>query len=114
MKETITKEVPKAVQATMEILIRRKHGLIPDQQWQMLRSLDTHVDDFKRNGNYDGIQLMALGCRNYSMTQDMFSTEFVEGMYARVSALSLTLNIRHLLIWSVGSHKLADTGYPYL
>lgn len=78
------KEIPKAVLATMELLIRRKHGLISDQDWQLLSRLDSHIDDFKQNGKYGGIELMAMGTSQFSFTQDTFSKDFVAAMYARV------------------------------
>src|SRR4051812_47723937 len=70
----------------MEILVRRKHGLIPDQTWEMLCRLDGHLDDFKQNGKYGGIELMAMGTSQYSWTQDTFNKEFVAAMYGRVRA----------------------------
>jgi hypothetical protein len=70
--------------ATMEILIRRKYGLIPDNVWEMLCRLDSHIEDFKANGNYGGIELMALGTSHFSFTQNMFSKDFVADMYGRV------------------------------
>jgi hypothetical protein len=75
----------------MELLIRRKHGLIPDQVWEMLLRLDTHTDDFKQNGKYGGIELMALGTTHMSWTGDTFNKDFVAGMYARVLTNSMTL-----------------------
>ncbi|KAF2187202.1 SET domain-containing protein [Zopfia rhizophila CBS 207.26] len=85
------REIPKAVLAAMEILIRQKHGLIRDKDWEMLCRLDTHIDDFKRNGKYAEIELMAMGTSQFSWTQDTFSKDFVAGMYARVLTNSLTL-----------------------
>ncbi|KAF2463037.1 SET domain-containing protein [Lindgomyces ingoldianus] len=85
------KSVPKAVIATMEILTRRKHGLITDNAWELLCCLDTHIEDFKANGKYGGIELMALGTSQLSFTQDTFSKDFVAGMYARVLTNSLTV-----------------------
>jgi hypothetical protein len=85
------KEIPKAVLATMELLVRRKHGLIPDKVWDMLLRLDTHTDDFKQNGKYGGIELMALGTTHMSWTQDAFNKDFVAEMYARVLTNSMTL-----------------------
>lgn len=75
----------------MEILIRRKHGLIDDQTWQLLCHLDSHVDDFKNNGNYGGIELMAMGTSQFSATQDTFTKDFVAAMYARILSNSMTL-----------------------
>lgn len=69
----------------MEILIRRKHGQMNDQQWNMLCSLDTHLDDFRRAGTYDNIHLMAMGVQKFSGTEREFPLSFVEGMYGRVS-----------------------------
>lgn len=75
----------------MEILVRRKNGLIDDPTWQLLCHLDSHVNDFKENGNYGGIELMAMGTSQFSATQDTFSKDFVAGMYARLLSNSLTL-----------------------
>lgn len=85
------KELPKAVLGVMELLVRKKHGLISDQDWQLLCQLDSHVDDFKKNGKYGGIELMALGTSQFSFTQDTFSKDFVAAMYARILSNSLTL-----------------------
>jgi hypothetical protein len=75
----------------MEILVRRKHGLIDDQTWQLLCHLDSHVDDFKANGNFGGIELMAMGTSQFSATQDTFNKEFVAAMYARILSNAMTL-----------------------
>lgn len=75
----------------MEILVRRKHGLLDDQTWQLLCHLDSHIDDFKTNGNYGGIELMAMGTSQFSATQDTFSKDFVAAMYARILSNSMTL-----------------------
>lgn len=75
----------------MEILVRRKHGFINDQTWQLLCHLDSHIDDFKANGNYDGIELMAMGTSEFSATQDTFNKDFVAQMYARILSNSMTL-----------------------
>ncbi|KAF2252989.1 SET domain-containing protein [Trematosphaeria pertusa] len=91
LKPVSDKEIPKAVLACMDVLVRRKHGLILDRDWEMLCELDTHIDDFKRNGKYGGIELMALGTSQFSFTQDTFSKDFVAGMYARILSNSLTL-----------------------
>lgn len=73
----------------MEILIQRKHGLIPDQVWEMLLRLDSHIDDFRKNGKYGGIELMALGTSQFSWTQDTFDKDFVAAMYARASTITV-------------------------
>ncbi|KAF2270406.1 SET domain-containing protein [Lojkania enalia] len=91
LKPISDKEIPKAVLAAMELLIRRKHGLIADSDWVLLCRLDTHIDDFKRNGKYGGIELMAMGTSQFSWTQDTFSKDFVAGMYARILTNSLTI-----------------------
>lgn len=80
----IGKDLPKAVLACMELLTRRKHGLIADKEWQKLCELPTHVDDFKRNGTYENIELMAMGAGQFSVAQDMFNKDFVAAMYMRV------------------------------
>jgi hypothetical protein len=75
------KEIPKAVLACMELLVRRKHGLISDNEWETLCRLQSHIDDFKQNGSYGSIELM---------TQDMFNRDFVAAMYARASPYPLS------------------------
>lgn len=82
------RDLPKAVLACMELLSRRKHGLIPDEDWNLLCRLQTHIDDFKANGSYANIELMAMGASQFSMTQTMFDKDFVAAMYARVSKLA--------------------------
>ncbi|KAL5407246.1 hypothetical protein PMIN06_003785 [Paraphaeosphaeria minitans] len=91
LKPVADKELPKAVLGCMEILVRRKQGLIDDQTWQLLCHLDSHIDDFKANGNYDGIELMAMGTSQFSATQDTFNKDFVAQMYARILSNSMTL-----------------------
>lgn len=88
-RPVVNKDIPKAVRACMEILIRRKHGLILDPAWEMLCRLDTHVEDFQRNGSYSEIQLMAMAANAFSFTQDSYSIEAVAAMYARVSQSTL-------------------------
>lgn len=78
------KEIPKAVLVCMELLVRRKHGLISGDDWETLCRLQSHIDDFKQNDSYGNIELMALGARQFSSTQDMFNRDFVAAMYARV------------------------------
>jgi hypothetical protein len=68
----------------MELLTRRKHGLISDDEWTLLCQLQTHIDDFKKNGSYENIELMAMGASQFSLTQNMFDKDFVAAMYARV------------------------------
>ena len=78
------REIPKAVLATMELLIRRKHGLIPDEDWELLNRLQMHLDDFKANGSLEMIELMAMGASQFSWTQNTFTKDFVAAMYGRV------------------------------
>ncbi|KAH9873928.1 hypothetical protein IAQ61_004555 [Plenodomus lingam] len=85
------KELPKAVLACMEVLSRRKHGLISDDEWEQLCRLQSHIDDFKKNGSYPNIELMAMGASQFSLTQGMFDKDFVAAMYARTLTNSLTL-----------------------
>ncbi|KAI8940426.1 hypothetical protein NX059_004114 [Plenodomus lindquistii] len=85
------KELPKAVLACMEILSRRKHSLISDEEWERLCRLQTHIDDFKKSSSYPNIELMAMGASQFSLTQETFDKDFVAAMYARVLTNSLTL-----------------------
>lgn len=78
------REIPKAVLACMDLLTMKKHNIIPEQAWEMLLSLPSHVDDFKASGNYSNIELMAMGASQFSVTQDLFDKDFVAAMYARV------------------------------
>ncbi|KAF2035938.1 hypothetical protein EK21DRAFT_53752 [Setomelanomma holmii] len=87
----IGKDMPKAVLACMKLLIRRKYGLISDDEWEKLCQLPTHVDDFKQSGTYENIELMAMGAGQFSLTQNMFNKDFVAAMYMRVLTNSLTL-----------------------
>ena len=77
--------LPKAFLACIELLTRRKHGLISDQDWEMLCHLPSHVDDFKRNGTYGNIEMMAMGAPQFSLPPSMFDKDFIAAMYARVS-----------------------------
>lgn len=82
------RDLPKAVLACMELLSRRKQDLISDDDWKLLCRLQTHIDDFKQNGSYPNIELMAMGVSQFSLTQSMFDKDFVAAMYARVSSPS--------------------------
>lgn len=62
-----------------------------DPTWQLLCHLDSHIDDFKANGNFGGIELMAMGTSQFSATQDTFNKDFVAQMYARILSNSMTL-----------------------
>lgn len=73
----------------MKVLTRRKHRLIEDDHWTLLCQLRTHIDDFKKNGAYKDIELMAKGASGYSLTEDMFDKDFAEALYARVGNRSL-------------------------
>jgi hypothetical protein len=90
--------MPKAVLACMELLTRRKHGLITDDEWTLLCQLPTHIDDFRKNKAYENIELMAMGTSQFSLTQNMFNKDFVAAMYARVcpsiSSLKVLLIVR--------------------
>jgi hypothetical protein len=72
----------------MDLLRMKKHDIVPEQAWSMLLSLPSHVDDFKANGNYGNIELMAMGASQFSLTQELFDKDFVAAMYARVSRQS--------------------------
>jgi hypothetical protein len=77
--------LPKGFLACMELLIRRKHSLISDEDWRLLCNLPCHIDDFKQNGTYGNIELMAMGAGQFSVSQNMFNRDFVAAMYGRVS-----------------------------
>jgi hypothetical protein len=79
--------LPKAVLACMELLTRRKHGLIHDDEWALLCQLPTHIDDFKKTEAWENIELMAMGASQFSLTQNMFNKDFVSAMYARVRSI---------------------------
>lgn len=81
--------LPKAFLASMEILTRRKHGLIPDKDWELLCQLPSHIDDFKRNGTYQNIEMMAMGAAQFSLPQNVFDKDFVAAMYGRVSGTQI-------------------------
>ncbi|KAF2850643.1 SET domain-containing protein [Plenodomus tracheiphilus IPT5] len=85
------KELPKAVLACMGLLSRRKHNLISEDEWVRLCRLQAHIEDFKNNGLYSNIELMAMGASQFSLTQEMFNRDFVAAMYSRVLTNSLTL-----------------------
>jgi hypothetical protein len=79
------RHLPKAFLACMELLTRRKLGLISDEEWELLCRLPSHIDDFKRNGTYENIELMAMGAGQFSLSQHLFDKDFVAAMYGRVS-----------------------------
>lgn len=72
------------MQATMEILLRRKHGLVDDDHWGFLCEMEHHLEDFKKSGTYERIHWVGQGIRSFSGTLDMFDLQLVEEMYARV------------------------------
>jgi hypothetical protein len=39
----------------MELLTRRKHGLISDDEWALVLQLQTHIDDFKASPAWENI-----------------------------------------------------------
>jgi SET and MYND domain-containing protein len=84
----IDRPMPKAVLATMEVLIRRKHGLLAEQEWGSFVFAQSHVEDFKETGQYAGIELMALGVGKFSGMEGSFDRAQVAAMYARVGRSS--------------------------
>ncbi|RAR00061.1 SET domain-containing protein [Stemphylium lycopersici] len=91
LKPMAGRGLPKAFLASMELLTRRKHGLISDADWQLLCQLPSHIEDFKRNGTYENIELMSMGVGQFSLSQNMFDKDFVAAMYGRVMSNALTL-----------------------
>ena len=77
--------LPKAFLASIELLTRRKHGLISNKDWELLCGLPSHIDDFKRNGTYQNIEMMAMGAEQFALSQNIFDKDFVAAMYGRVS-----------------------------
>lgn len=94
----------------MELLTRRKHGQISDDQWALVCGLQTHVDDFKRNGSYESIELMSMGASQFSLTQKIFDKDFVAAMYARVCSFRSSCST---LLRSTGTYKLVNAHYSY-
>jgi SET and MYND domain-containing protein len=76
----------------MDLLTMKKHGVIPDEAWNMLLSLPSHIDDFKASGIYSNIELMAMGASQFSVTQELFDKDFVAAMYGRVSRCTPTVD----------------------
>lgn len=109
LRSLVNKDLPKAVLACMELLTRRKHGLISDDEWTLVCQLQTHIDDFKRTGAYENIELMAMGASQFSLTQNMFNKDFVAHMYARVCPLSICLNLANVK----DPHKLLDSHHAH-
>ncbi|KAH3966701.1 hypothetical protein HBI24_215170 [Parastagonospora nodorum] len=91
LRSLANNEIPKAVLACMELLTRRKHSLISDDEWSLVLQLQSHIDDFKKLPSWENIELMAMGASQFSLTQDMFNKDFVAAMYARILTNSLTL-----------------------
>ncbi|EMD62868.1 hypothetical protein COCSADRAFT_144768 [Bipolaris sorokiniana ND90Pr] len=91
LKPMAGRGLPKAFLASMELLTRRKHGLIPDKEWELLCQLPSHIDDFKRNGTYQNIEMMAMGAAQFALPQNIFDKDFVAAMYGRVMSNALTL-----------------------
>ncbi|CAE7202965.1 hypothetical protein P3342_010975 [Pyrenophora teres f. teres] len=91
LKPMAGRGLPKAFLACIELLTRRKHGLISDQDWEMVCRLPSHVDDFKRNGTYGNIEMMAMGAPQFALPPNMFDRDFIAAMYARVMSNALTI-----------------------
>lgn len=85
------KEFPKAVLGCIELVMRKKNGLIADSSWHWLLKLDSHVDDFKRQGQYGNMELMAMGVRGFSGIGGDMTFDAVAALYARILSNSLTL-----------------------
>ncbi|KAF2009865.1 SET domain-containing protein [Aaosphaeria arxii CBS 175.79] len=85
------RSLPKAVFAIIDMLSRRKNGLIDDRTWAMLCELDGHVDHFRMSEVWSDIELMATGALHYSGTGNTFDRDFVISMLGRVLANSLTI-----------------------
>ena len=94
----------------MEILMRRKHNLMTEEEWRALCGLETHLDDFKKSSNYGEIRLMAMGAHRFSMAQDRFSIDFVEAMFSRVCNISRFL---HQTNYVLGSFELSDLDHAH-
>jgi hypothetical protein len=96
----------------MDLLTMKKHDIIPEQAWNMLLSLPSHIEDFKANGNYSNIELMAMGASQFSLTQELFDKDFVAAMYARVGqpqALD-----QYITLMNTGTYKLLDAYHSYV
>lgn len=93
----------------MELLTRRKHGLVSDDEWTLVCQLQTHIDDFKRTGTYENIELMAMGASQFSFTQNMFNKDFVAHMYARVCQVSIYSDLANV----IDPHKRLDSHYAH-
>jgi hypothetical protein len=89
----------------------KKHDIIPEQAWNMLLSLPSHIEDFKANGNYSNIELMAMGASQFSLTQELFDKDFVAAMYARVCQ-SQALD-QYFILTSTGTYKLLDAYHTH-
>ena len=77
-KRLYPKILPEPVRAILQILLRKSAKLLPDDEWQDFRALESHDHDFRRQQekNEDGltmwqkIELMSQAAISYSGTRE--------------------------------------------
>jgi SET and MYND domain-containing protein len=80
------------LQVTMEILTRRAHGKIPDQQWKVLCDLPTHSNEFSRS-EFEVPMVEILGAYHRFNELRSYSLDSVFEMYTRVPLLISTAGL---------------------
>ena len=76
----------------LEILIRRSKGLLLDAEWEDLKALQSHADDFKQQQEikpegmttWQTVEIMSQAVKTYSGTNEPIS--FIQDINAMVSA----------------------------
>lgn len=87
---TISKgRLPNAVRATIEILQRLERKALTKEESEGISRLESHIDEIKSSGSnlWKEVELMSMGAWSFSGTQQTFSKEFAQGIFARVSGL---------------------------
>jgi hypothetical protein len=88
-KYAVENVVRPVLQVTLEILIRRKHGKIPNDQWNKLLGLPSHIEKFQtKETEFEHIVRHTTASRARFPELAAYPPEFVVEFYCKVSVLS--------------------------
>lgn len=62
----------------------RKAGLILDEDWGGLQGLPDHLDELRKDAEWERHAVLAMGALKYSRAEDTFNSNVATGIYARV------------------------------
>lgn len=91
-KRNYPKILPTTARAILEILIRRSKGLLLDAEWEDLKALQSHADDFKQQQEiepegmttWQTVEIMSQAIKTYSGTDEPIPV--IQDINAMVSA----------------------------